>query len=107
MIPKNLVELRNVSIGLIGNCPRCIKKLGYTSGRNIKGKFLSAGEWLQKDIDEGIIVDDFHFSKGPCEVCGYKLKGIRYVIHGKRKDGELVHLEVCFYCHDFIDKNNL
>jgi hypothetical protein len=49
-------------------------------------------ECLEEQDDEGF------FSWSSCDCCGSSLGGTRYAAHGRDKDGNLVHLDVCSDC---------
>lgn len=47
-------------------------------------------------------IDEPHFSWSPCDCCNSSLGGDRHAAHGKDKDGNLVHLDICVDCLMYI-----
>ena len=46
--------------------------------------------------------DEGHFSWSACGVCNSSLGGDRFAAHGMDTDGNLVHLDVCVDCLQYI-----
>lgn len=62
--------------------------------------FVSPG--IIEDCKECPDIDESHFSWSPCDCCGSSLGGDRHAAHGRDKNGELVHLDICVDCLMFI-----
>lgn len=52
--------------------------------------------------DESDCGDEGHFSWSACDCCGSSLGGTRYAAHGLDSEGNIVHLDVCVDCLQFI-----
>jgi len=89
-VKGHLEGLEFVSVGLCGKCPDCQRD--YDMSPHV---FYSA-------VESGEVYDEGHFSWGRCECCGSRLGGNRYAAHGIDQDDNLVHLEVCVDCLQYI-----
>ncbi len=83
------------AIGLRCDCPVCLDKHPELSPEQFKAALA----------DESI-VDDPRFSRVPCECCGSRLAGHRFVSHGLASDRmcscAIVHFEVCVDCVHYL-----
>ena len=74
-----------LGIGTIAGCYTCQTIYGMDEDE------------LQAAIDNYDVFDEGGFSWQDCDVCGSRLGGDRYVMHGYYKD-DLIHLDVCTDC---------
>lgn len=85
---RNLEGLEFVSTGACPGCDEC-------------GLSESPTEHERGCADEG------GFSWSSCEACGSTLGGSRYPAHGRDKNGDLLHFEVCEDCLMYLNYGQL
>lgn len=86
----NLIGLHSVSVGLCPNCEICANDVGMSL------------EEFNEALENDEIFDEGNFFWVPCETCDSRLAGMRYAAHGLTKNNDLLHLNVCEDCLQFI-----